>query len=87
MFVFSQPVGVLTKQESIEAIEASERWTDVTFEDVRVVQISSDVAMIVYGANAETESGNTYSALASSVVVERNGSTLLVLHQQSTPPD
>ncbi len=85
LFVFSQPVGVLNKQQSVEAIANSERWAEVTFDDVHVVQISSDVAMIVYEATAESESGSRYSALASSVYVERNGSTLLVLHQQSTP--
>jgi Domain of unknown function (DUF4440) len=85
LFVFSQPVGVLNKDQSIEAIRDGERWAEVTFDDVRVEEISADVAVIVYGANAKTESGNPYSAMASSVYVERNGSTLLVLHQQSPP--
>ena len=85
LFVFSQPVGVLNKDQSVDAIANSERWAEVRFDDVRVLEVSADVAMIVYSANAKTESGNSYSALATSVYVERNGSTVLLFHQQSPP--
>ncbi|HEX2266681.1 MAG TPA: nuclear transport factor 2 family protein, partial [Actinomycetota bacterium] len=85
LFVFSQPVGVLNKDQCIEAIQDGERWADVTFDDVRVVELSAGVAAIVYGANAKTATGSGYSAMATSVYVQRNGWTLLLLHQQSAP--
>ena len=85
LFVFTEPVGVLDKQRSIAAIEEGERWADVELKDVQAVEISSGVTMLVYKAASRTESGISYSPLATSVYVERNGSPLLILHQQIPP--
>jgi len=84
LMVFAEPVGVLTKDRVIETIAASPRWTDVEFEDFRMVQLTDDTAVVTYKASAYREMEKSrYSALASSVYANQEGSWKLAFHQQT----
>ena len=84
LMVFPEPVGVLTKDSTVDAIAASPRWAEVRFEGARLVQLADDVALVVYRATAHREGdASSYSALVSSVYVRSDGSWKLAFHQQS----
>jgi hypothetical protein len=84
LMVLPEPVGVLTKDGTVESIGAGARWSDVRFEDVRVMTLDEDAAMLTYAAIAWRESGgDPYSALASSAYVRSPDGWKLAFHQQT----
>jgi hypothetical protein len=83
LMVFPEPTGVLDKDEAVDATERSERWSAVEFQDVKAIGLGGGVSLLVYKAHAARGKGSTYSTLASSVYVERDGSVLLAFHQQT----
>ena len=84
LMVFADPVGVLTRDRTIETISAGPRWVEVGFEEVRVVRLTEDAALLTYKASARREGEESqYSARASSAYVRRGGSWKLAFHQQT----
>jgi hypothetical protein len=83
LMVFPEPVGVLTKGQTVRAIEESPRWTTVHFEAPRVVELESKSVLLVYKAVAKRTGGAPYATLASSAYVEVDGEWLLTFHQQT----
>jgi hypothetical protein len=83
LMVFSDPVGVLDKQAATDSIAGGQRWTDVHFDDRRVVAISPDAVILTYRARARRGDQEPYSARASSAYVRRDGSWRLLFHQQT----
>jgi hypothetical protein len=87
LMVFAEPVGILTKDQTIQAVAAGPRWAEVEFREARVVRLTDRVAIVIYKARARQEGGDSvYSPLVSSAYVNRQGSWKLAVHQQ-TPAD
>ncbi len=63
-----------------DAVEAE--WSDIRIRDARVLNISDDVAALVYHGSA-TRAGREYDANCASIYARRNGEWQMVLHQQS----
>lgn len=84
LLVFAGPVGVLSKEQTVESIIGAPRWGEVTLQEVNVRRLAPGVVALVYRAQARRSSGGTaYAALVSSVYVRRRGSWHLALHQQT----
>jgi hypothetical protein len=83
LMVFAQ-AGSLAKEQAVESIASAPRWSDVRMEDLKLLRLTTEVAALVYRAHALREGENEeYSALVSSVYVQRQGVWQLALHQQS----
>jgi len=84
VMVFPDPVGIMDRDATVAAIAGGARWQDVALEDVRVITIADDVAILVYRAVA-TRAGadDPYRTLASSTYVRRDGRWRLAVHQQT----
>jgi hypothetical protein len=81
--VFSQ--GVMGKDGAMQSTTnpGSEGWSDIQLVEPRVVQITDDVAALVYRGTAKKD-GKPYSANAASVYRRgMDGRWMLVMHQQS----
>jgi Domain of unknown function (DUF4440) len=76
------PGMVMDKAAALDTIREVAPWSTYELEDVRVIAIGVGAGVVTYRASAERESG-PYSAVMSSVYARREGSWLLVLHQQS----
>jgi hypothetical protein len=77
--------GVLTRQESIDAIESAPPWESFEITDPRVVELSEDSGVVVYGVVARRPGQEPYSAVVSSTFVREGGEWRLAFHQQSPP--
>ncbi len=83
LMVFAEPVGVMIKANDIKTSAVGPRWTTVSFEDVRVVELSDYAALLTYKASAGRKgNGSKYMALASSAYVKLDNSWKLAFHQQ-----
>lgn len=81
--VFSQ--GVMEKDAAVQSTTnpGSEGWSDIQIVEPRVVQITDDVAALVYKGTAKKD-GKPYSANSATVYRrEPDGKWKLVMHQQS----
>ncbi len=76
-------VGVLDKEQTIEAIAEGGPWAALEIDDPRAVELGGDAVALVYRASARREGQEPYSALATSVYVQRDGRLLLAVHQQT----
>ena len=84
LMVFSDPVGLLTKDRIVEIIASAPRWAKVGFDEVHLVRVSEDVVILTYKASANREGGHSeYSARASSVYVHIACTWKLAFHQQT----
>ena len=79
------PGMVLDRHQSLRAIADAPPWSHFELSDVRVVDVSADVVLIVYGADARRGEFR-YRAEMSSLYARRKGRWLLVMHQQSPSP-
>jgi hypothetical protein len=76
------PGRAMSKEETVEAMDASAGWDKLSFEDEELVQISHDTALLSYrfsGRRGDFE----YRALMGSVYVRRGGSWMMAFHQQT----
>jgi hypothetical protein len=76
-------VGLLDKEQTIEAIAAAGPWDGVDLDDVRTVELSPDTVALVYRATGRRSGQDEYTALVTSVYARRDGQWQLVLHQQT----
>jgi hypothetical protein len=84
VMVFAEPVGMLTREETITSIAGSQRWAEVHIENSRVRHPSDGIALLTYHCTAEREDDEEpYNALATSVSVTVDGAWKLELHQQT----
>lgn len=82
------PGAVLTKEETAAAIEASPRWTSVSIEDPRLVELGEGSALVIYRASARRDGdAGPYKALVGSAYVRRDGDWELAFHQQTPLAD
>ena len=81
------PVGVLTREETLETIAAGPRWAQVSFDDARVVALDELAVVLTYRASARRAGAEgRYTARASSAYVRREGWWKLAFHQQTPSP-
>jgi hypothetical protein len=80
------PFGVLTREQSIEAIRAAPPWASFRIEDPRVVELTDDSAILTYRVTAQRAGQEPYSALIATVFVKHEGTWKTAFHQQ-TPVD
>jgi hypothetical protein len=86
LMVFPDPVGVLDAEASIEATANAPRWSEVSFEEPRLIRMGDTVAIIVYKALAlRAGATDPYTPLASSVYVRAGEGWILGFHQQTVP--
>jgi hypothetical protein len=79
-----EPVGVLTRNETVRSIADSPRWADVHLDDVRLIILTPDAAVLSYRATAQREGDEApYVTRASSVYVEQDGVWRMAFHQQA----
>jgi hypothetical protein len=87
LLVFAE-TGVISRDVAVEAIRTEiaegRRWAEVDFNDVRIMRLAEDVALLTYrvASRWEHEASKTM-ALASSVYVNRGGAWKLGFHQQT----
>jgi hypothetical protein len=82
LLVFA-PVGLLDKEQTLEAIGGSWPWSEVEIDDPRQVELAPGSAALVYRARGVREGQDAYEALVTSVYVRRNGGWKLALHHQT----
>jgi hypothetical protein len=91
IMAFPPPLGMMAKEATIAAIANSDRWADVAFDDVRLIRLAENVAILAYAADARREGEDArYSAVVSSAYVRQDGTWKLAFHQQTpaaAPPD
>lgn len=81
--IIALPVGILTKSDTVAAMESSRPWETVQFDDIRTVSVSGTV-IVSYRATARAEGElDDYLAVVSSAYASGDGKWLLVFHQQS----
>ena len=83
IMVFPEPTGVLTRDQVIQSFSNEARWSDVAFEDHRVLELSDRAALVSYRAVARRGDREPYMAYASSAYVRDGGSWKLAFHQQT----
>ena len=77
------PFGVLTRADTIAAIESAPPWTTYDIQDPRVIALTPDSGIVVYRVIAQRAGQDPYSAMISSTFVRRDGSWKLAFHQQT----
>jgi hypothetical protein len=82
LMVFPEPVGMLEREETIDAIASGPRWTEVEFEKASVIRLTGESAIVAYKATAH-RGEDVYTTLASSAYVQEDGSWKLAFHQQT----
>lgn len=84
LMAFPGPSGLMERDAAIEAIAQAPRWDDVGFKGVRLLRLNVTAATLVYEAHAlRRGEDEPYSAIVSSVYVERGGIWKLNFHQQT----
>lgn len=74
--------GVLDKAATVASMESSQPWSSFEFDDVTIIELTSEAAAVTYAAQA-TRGDDAYEAMVSSVYARRDGQWQLVLHHQT----
>jgi hypothetical protein len=77
------PFGVLTRAETIDAMESAPPWESFEINDSRIVGLTVDSGVLIYRVAARRAGEEQYSAVISSTFVRRQGAWKLAFHQQS----
>jgi hypothetical protein len=82
--------GVITRSRALEAIREENaqerRWAEVTFWEVRTIEVTDCTALLIYTAVARWEHENASTRVfASSLYRQTGGRWRLMFHQQTTP--
>ena len=84
VMVFPYGVGAMDKEMVVYTINANTAvWLSHEFEDVQVVPIGDEAAVITYKAIGERADDEPFKAFISSTYVRRDGRWLLLFHQQT----
>ncbi len=83
LMVFPEPTGVLVRDEIASSVEGG-RWSEVSLEEHRVLELTDRSALVTYKATALRDNEPPYVARASSAYVrDRDGGWKLAFHQQT----
>ena len=88
MMVLPEPAGVLVKDEIASSLRSA-RWSEVSLEEHRVLELSDGSALVTYKATAIRGNEPSYVARASSAYVRDGAAWKLAFHQQmpiASPP-
>lgn len=77
------PFGVLTRDQTIEAMESAPPWTTYDLKDPQVVALTTDCGIVVYRVTARRAQDDPYQAVVSSTFVRRDGGWRMAFHQQT----
>lgn len=84
VMVFPPPTGMLDRDAIVDALGGGDRWRSVAVSDDRVVEVGSDVALLVYRADAvRADDEGDYAAYVSSTYIREDGTWRLAAHQQT----
>lgn len=84
IMVLPEPAGVMVKDEITSSLERKPRWSQVTLEEHRLLELTDDAALVSYKAIAKPgDGGEPYIARASSAYVRDGGAWKLAFHQQT----
>jgi len=84
VMVFPDPAGVMIKDEMCSTIDDSPRWEIVELEELRVMELDDNAAVVTYKATAMREGEVLpYVARASSAYVRDGDRWKLAFHQQT----
>ena len=82
MMVLPEPTGVLVKDEIASSLQAG-RWSEVSLEEHRVLELGAGSALVTYKATALRDNEPPYVARASSAYVRDGATWKLAFHQQT----
>ena len=87
MMVLPEPTGVLVKDEIASSLQAG-RWSEVSLEEHRVLELGEGSALVTYKATALRGDEAPYVARASSAYVRDGAAWKLAFHQETpiVPP-
>ena len=74
---------VLDDRAAIVQSMSGQPWSSFELDDLRVLQPTTDTAVVTYGVVAQREGSPEYSALMSSLYVRRVNGWKLAFHQQT----
>jgi hypothetical protein len=74
---------VLDDRAAIVQSMSAQPWSSFELDDLRVLQLTADHAVVTYSVVAQREGTSAYSALMSSVYVRRATGWKLAFHQQT----
>jgi hypothetical protein len=78
------PFGmVLDKSSTLQAIAGERPWSEFELTDLRVIELTSDAALVTYRAHARRDGEEPYRALMTTAYAHRDGRWVLVVHQQT----
>jgi hypothetical protein len=77
------PFGVLTREATLEAMQAAPPWERYEIADPRVVALSDDSGIVVYEVVAQRPGEEPYRAVASTTFVRAGDVWKVAFHQQS----
>lgn len=85
VMAFADPVGVLTRAQVLRAIDDEQRWSEVSFEDSRLLFLTDQSCILSYKARARRGSGHNhaYIARACSAYVHTGERWKMGFHQQT----
>lgn len=83
--VMAFPFGVLTRPQTIEAMNAAPPWASYEMIEPSVVRLTEESAIVVYRVVAQRPELEPFSAVVSSTFVRDGDDWKLAFHQQSPP--
>ena len=82
--VFTDPAGVMVKDELASSLDKKARWSGVALEEHRLLELNDAAAVVTYKATAKrAEGGKPYVLRASSAYVRDRSGWKLAFHQQT----
>lgn len=86
LMVLPMPPFVFTGQQSIDAVTATPRWSQVSLTDRQVARPQEGLIVIAYRAEASKEGGSAYVAHCTSTYRRLSHEEWRVVQHQQTPP-
>jgi hypothetical protein len=84
--MFFPGMPALDREATLASIASAAPWSSFRLDDIRLIPITADAAVLAYQATASRTGEPEYRALMNSTYARRNGTWQLVLHQHSPLP-
>jgi hypothetical protein len=76
------PIGIMDRATALAGMDLAKPWDEFELQELQVVEVTDDVAAVVYRARA-IRGSEPYEAFMSSTYVRTDAGWRLTLHQQS----
>ena len=84
VFVFPAPTGTIDRETCASVVDGNDApWEWYRIEDVHLVELCAEAAVVSYRAEAKPDGSNPFSMLVGSAYARRAGRWLLAFHQQT----